>query len=86
VNVPTGQTRTFYDYAGSERIALESSWTPGATTLTFLFADHPGSTSLAVSEDGTVLGRMLYKPWGETRYAAGSLGTQYQFTGQRMDY
>jgi hypothetical protein len=38
--VPTGQTWTFYIYAGSERIALESSWTPGSSTLTFLFSDH----------------------------------------------
>jgi hypothetical protein len=26
-----------------------------------------------------------YKPWGETRYAAGTLPTTYKFSGQRED-
>jgi RHS repeat-associated protein len=44
-----------------------------------------GSTSLATTAAGAVHSRQGYYPYGETRYAAGSLPTDFGFTGQRND-
>lgn len=30
-------------------------------------------------------GKLLYKPWGETRYSSGSTPTSFRYTGQRED-
>jgi len=43
-------------------------------------SNHLGSASAVVSVDGTAAQTQGYMPWGETRF--GSLGTEYQFTGQ----
>jgi RHS repeat-associated protein len=44
-----------------------------------------GSTSLATTAAGAVHSRQGYYPYGETRYAAGTLPTDFHFTGQRND-
>ena len=44
--------------------------------------DHLGSTSVVANTDATQHSRKGYKAFGETRFAAGSLPTRYQFTGQ----
>jgi RHS repeat-associated protein len=51
----------------------------------YLLADHLGSTNVVVDEDGDRVGELKYKAWGETRYASGSLGTDYRYTGQREE-
>lgn len=50
-----------------------------------MLGDHLGSTVLIVNSSGSVVARKLYKAWGEERYASGSMGTKYEFTGQRTD-
>jgi RHS repeat-associated protein len=50
-----------------------------------MLGDHLGSTVLVVNSSGGVVARKLYKAWGEERYASGSLGTKYEYTGQRSD-
>jgi RHS repeat-associated protein len=54
-------------------------------TLTYLHGDHLGSTSLVTNDTGGFVARVLYYPYGETRYEEGTLPTDYGFTGQRRD-
>jgi RHS repeat-associated protein len=51
----------------------------------YLHADHLGSTSLATNETGGFVSRVLYYPYGETRYAEGTLPTDRLYTGQRWE-
>ena len=37
---------------------------------------------MAANTDGSLLSRQGYLPWGELRFAEGSLPGRYQFTGQ----
>jgi RHS repeat-associated protein len=53
--------------------------------VTYLHGDHLGSTSLTTNEAGAVVARVLYYPYGETRYTEGTLQTDYQYTGQRNE-
>jgi RHS repeat-associated protein len=52
----------------------------------YLLSDHLGGTNVtARGTDGVELGRVLYRPWGETRVSSGSTPTTWRFTGQRED-
>ena len=53
-----------------------------------LHGDHLGSTSLVTSDGptATVASRVLYYPYGETRWITGTLTTEYQYTGQRAEH
>lgn len=51
----------------------------------YLHGDHLGSTSLATTAAGSLHSRQLFYPYGETRYAAGPLPTDFGFTGQRNE-
>jgi hypothetical protein len=74
----TGSSITKYYFAGSQRIALRKD-----NALNFIMGDHLGSSSLTTDADGNELASMRYTAWGETRYATGSMNTDYGFTGQR---
>jgi RHS repeat-associated protein len=91
---------TKYYYHGGQRVALRSTAAALTTTaegsvVYYLHADHLGSTSLATYGSGLQVGqvasRQLYHPYGTTRYAAGpggaagTLPTDFGFTGQRSD-
>jgi len=54
----------------------------------YLHGDHLGSTSLVTSDGptATVASRVLYYPYGETRWITGTLTTEYQYTGQRAEH
>lgn len=67
-----------YYYAGSQRIAMRVS-----DTLSFIFGDHLGSTSMTTDSNGNITSQMRYKPWGDVRYASGTVPTKYTYTGQR---
>jgi RHS repeat-associated protein len=56
-----------------------------AETVSFLLNDHLSSTAVTANSSGGEGGRLLYKPWGETRYSSGTTPTSYRFTGQRED-
>jgi RHS repeat-associated protein len=75
-----GSTVTKYYYAGTQRVAMRQG---GA--VTYLHGDHLGSTSLVTNDTGGFVARVLYYPYGETRYEEGTLPTDYQFTGQRKE-
>ncbi len=76
-----GTTVRKYYYAGSVRVAMRS----GGQTY-YLLGDHLGGTNVTANgTDGGFLGRVLYKPWGETRFTTGTTPTTWRFTGQRED-
>ena len=50
--------------------------------LKWLLADHLGSTSVALAEDGVLGGRQLYDAWGSVRFVDGDIATDYTYTGQ----
>jgi hypothetical protein len=52
-------------------------------TLTWLIADHLGSTSLTVDASGTLLSSLKYTAFGELR--SGTASTDYLYTGQRQE-
>ncbi len=76
-----GSTVRKYYYAGGARMAMRS----GGQTY-YLLGDHLGGTNVTANGiDGGFLGRVLYKPWGETRFTTGTTPTTWRFTGQRED-
>jgi RHS repeat-associated protein len=79
----TGRDVTKYYYFDGQRVAMR---TP-EDEVVWLHGDHLGSTSLATSEgpSPTVVARQLYEPFGAVRWASGTLGTDFGFTGQRED-
>ena len=66
-----------YYYAGSQRVAMRKNG-----VLNYLLGDHLGSASVVTDAGGSQLSKMLYKPWGETRYSSGTMPTDRLYTGQ----
>jgi len=71
---------TKYYHFGGQRIAMRQG-----DVVYYLHGDHLGSTSLATTAAGALHSRQGYYPYGETRYTAGELPTDFGFTGQRDD-
>jgi RHS repeat-associated protein len=71
---------TKYYFAGATRLAVRTGG-----TLSFLLADHIGSSSVTTDANGGYSAMELYKAFGESRYTYGTLGTDYKFTGQRSE-
>jgi RHS repeat-associated protein len=76
-NPGAGQIITKYYTAGGTRVALRKGG-----TLSYVLADHLGSTSLVTDASGNHTSELRYKPWGETRFSFGTMPTKYTFTGQ----
>jgi RHS repeat-associated protein len=70
---------TKYYFVGATRLAVRTGG-----TLSFLLGDHLGSSSVTTDANGAKTASALYKAFGETRYTLGALGTDYKFTGQRL--
>jgi RHS repeat-associated protein len=66
--------------AGTTRLAVRTGG-----TLSDLLGDHIGSSSVTTDANGVKTAAALYKAFGETRFSAGNLGTDYKFTGQREE-
>ena len=75
-----GATVTKYYYLGERLVAVSEGG-----TLRSLHQDHLGSSSVATDGAGAAVGSMTYYPFGETRTASGTFGTDKKFTGQRLD-
>jgi len=65
-------------FAGTTRIAVRENG-----TLTWLIADHLGSTSVTVDASGTLLSSLKYTAFGELR--SGTAATDQLYTGQRQE-
>jgi len=81
-----------YYAAGGVRACPESCrrvamWEP--ETVFFLLSDQLGSTATVADLNGNETGKLLYKPWGESRYSSGSTPTSLRcaqgFASQRED-
>jgi RHS repeat-associated protein len=75
-----GTGNLVYYSASGKRIALMSTG-----TLSYLVGDHLGSTVETLNNAGAVTASQLYGPYGASRYANGSMVTDFGFTGQRAD-
>ena len=64
---------------GGQRIALRGSGYASDNGLYYLLPDHLGSTAVT---SGAQTGNIKYFPYGATR--SGAVGTDYKFTGQRL--
>jgi RHS repeat-associated protein len=71
---------TKYYYHGGKRVAMR---TPEG--VFYLHGDHLDSTSLTTDENGEVVSRQLYHPFGTVRYTEGANPTDFGFAGQRHD-
>jgi RHS repeat-associated protein len=76
----SGSTATSYYYAGSVRVVMRQG-----STLSYLFADQLGSTSVVANSSGSKTAEVRYKAWGEDRYTSGTVPTSYRYTVQRVD-
>jgi RHS repeat-associated protein len=76
-NLTTGEVTTYY-YLGDQLVAMREG-----TELKYTHQDHLSSTSVMTDDSGDSLGVIKYLPFGETR--SGSVPTDKQFTGQRLD-
>jgi RHS repeat-associated protein len=69
----------FYSVNGM-RLAMRQ-----ASTLYYLLPDLLGSPTVALSSSGSFQSVQLFNPYGTSRYSSGSMPTDYNFTGQRLD-
>lgn len=74
-----------YYYAGAQRIAMRVGNGSGTDGLSWLFADHLGSTSITADASGNKVAELRYKAWGELRFTFGSTPTTFGYTGQRSE-
>ena len=72
----SGSTATSYYYAGSVRVAMRQG-----STLSYLFADQLGSTSVVANSSGSKTAEVRYRAWGEDRYTSGTCPTSYRYAG-----
>jgi len=71
---------TKYYYHGGRRVAMRAGG-----VVYYLHGDHLGSVSLVTDAAGRAHARRLFRPYGGTRWQAGTLPTDFGFTGQRED-
>src|SRR5579885_3625205 len=79
INGSTTTITRYYSAAG-QRIAMRQG-----NTLSYLLSDGLGSSTFACSSIGSVTAVQLFAPYGSSRYSQGSMPTDYNFTGQRLD-
>ncbi|MEI2689422.1 MAG: RHS repeat-associated core domain-containing protein [Anaerolineae bacterium] len=46
---------------------------------------HLDGANVTANSSGVQISKLLYKPWGETRFTTGTTPTTWRFTGQRED-
>jgi RHS repeat-associated protein len=77
-DLQSGTTRVQYHFNGQAIAQRENG------VLTYLYADHLGSISVASNEQGTSYTKQDFTPWGELR-SGGISQTTLNYTGQRRD-
>jgi len=66
-------------------VNLEVTPAFASETLTFVHQDHLSSTTLVTNEQGEVVSRQSYYPYGTTRNTQGTLPTERAYTSQVSD-
>jgi len=69
----------YYTFGG-QRVAMRQGG-----VVYYLHTDHLGSVSVVSDGSGDLLAAQLYYPYGEVRWRAGTLPTDFGFTGQRAE-
>jgi RHS repeat-associated protein len=69
-----------YYWAFGRRIAMRSG-----STVSYLLADHLGSTNSVVDSNQSIVQDMRYRPYGWPRRESGSNWTDKKFTGQQKE-
>jgi RHS repeat-associated protein len=77
-------TATSYYFANGQRIAQRKT-RDTESELLFVHTDHLGSAVRLTDMDGEIVQSIVYEPFGQTVYSAGSTGNAYQFTSQELD-
>ena len=54
-------------------------------TLYYVLGNQLGSANVTLDSSGNVVGETRYYPFGQTRYATGSMFTDKLYTGQRFE-
>ncbi|MBV9615556.1 MAG: hypothetical protein JO031_08875, partial [Ktedonobacteraceae bacterium] len=80
--VITGGSSTITNYfsVAGQRVAMRKG-----AILSYLLPDFLGSSSVAITNDGSIEAVQLYAPYGSVRYSDQVMPTDYTFTGQRLD-
>ncbi|MBI2854647.1 MAG: hypothetical protein HYX87_06995 [Chloroflexi bacterium] len=78
-NTATGEETSYY-YLGDRLVALKKG-----TVLEYVHQDHLGSSSVSTYSDMSQKSILKYYPLGAARSTVGTLGTDKQFTGERLD-
>jgi RHS repeat-associated protein len=77
------EARTYY-LANDQKIA-QRIIQGGSDTLSYVHADHLGSSVKLTDETGQVIQTIAYDPYGETALSEGATEPAYQYTGQEKD-
>jgi RHS repeat-associated protein len=77
------ETRTYY-LANDQKIAQRITQA-GSETLSYVHADHLGSSVKLTDETGQVIQTIAYEPYGESVLSEGAAEPSYQYTGQEKD-
>jgi RHS repeat-associated protein len=83
-NLASGEA-TIYYYHNGQRVAMRRIVPGEQDVVYFLTGDHLGTTSLILNADDTLHSEARHYPYGQERWSAGTLTTDYRFTGQRLD-
>jgi len=75
-----GASKKYY-YLGTTRVAVREA----DGTLSYLLADHLGSSNVTANAAGQRVTELRYYPYGLERYDAGAQKTEYRYTGQRIE-
>jgi RHS repeat-associated protein len=78
-NLTTGEVTTYY-YLGGQQVAMRKG-----TTLTYTHQDHLSGTAMTSNTSGASTSTIKYFPFGSQRSSTGTIPTDKQFTGQRLD-
>jgi RHS repeat-associated protein len=73
-------TTTTYYYGGGKLLAEAVNG-----TVSYLATTAQGSVAAALNGSGATTAAQLYAPYGASRYASGTMSTDYGYTGQRAD-
>ena len=69
-----------YYYTDGQRIAMKDDG-----VVSYLYGDQLGSVSAVADGSGALVSKILYHPWGTTRYSQGTNPTDYAYTGQMQE-
>ncbi|MFQ5856892.1 MAG: toxin TcdB middle/N-terminal domain-containing protein [Anaerolineae bacterium] len=68
-----------------KRDLVRSRWVSSSETTTFYHADHLGSATVLMNDQGNMVERVAYYPYGTDRMRSGASDVAYRFTDQEHD-